>query len=405
MSQAATADAGPILAVNAGSSSLRLAAFDPRPDPPRMLIRVRADFGVDPPRLETTSGDGRRLARPAVPLGPETRSELVPRILAWAERELGASVSAVGHRIVHGGAIPGPTRVTEPVLRQLEELAPLAPLHQAQGLAPVRALSAARPGLPQVAVFDTAFHRDHEPVVDRLGLPHAWEARGLKRYGFHGLSYEYVARRLAEFDPRTGAGRVVAAHLGSGASLCAMAGGRSVDSTMGATPLDGLLMATRSGSVDPGVILYLQQACGLGATELSELLYRQSGLLGVSGESGDMRRLLASGSERARAAVELFVFRIARETAALAGTLGGLDGFVFTGGIGENSPEVRAAVCRRLRWLGVDLDGEANGAGEPRISTARSRVAVWVVPTDEEQVIAIHTRRLSLQDEKADASH
>ena len=244
----------------------------------------------------------------------------------------------------------------------------------------------------QVACFDTAFHRGHDPVVDRFGLPGEWEAQGLRRYGFHGLSCEYIVRRMRALDPAVTAGRMIVAHLGSGASLCAVRDGRSVDSTMGLTALDGLVMGTRCGALDPGAILYLQQAHGLGAAQIEDLLYRRSGLLGVSGISADMRVLLAREAPAAKAAVDLFVFRIVREIGALAASMGGLDGLVFTAGIGANAPEIRRRVCERLDWLGVTLDAGLNTGGNGRVSAAASRLAVWAMPTDEELVIAAHTR-------------
>jgi acetate kinase len=313
-------------------------------------------------------------------------------LLSWIERQIDAPIDAVGHRIVHGGPqFRQPVILTPEIGKALQALAPLAPLHQLPGLRLTLAIAEVRPNLPQALAFDTAFHHGHDPVVDRLGLPREFEAQGLRRFGFHGLSYEYLARRLRALDPVVAGGRVIAAHLGSGASLCALAGGRSIDSTMGVTPLDGLLMGTRCGSLDPGVILYLRTQ-GLDGAQLSDLLYQKSGLLGVSGLSADMRVLLQSPEASAREAIELFVFRVAREAAALAGTLGGLDGIVFTAGIGENCPPVRAAICERLAWLGVQLDDAANRRGEAKISLPGRGVAVWVIPTDEEQMIAIHTR-------------
>jgi acetate kinase len=283
--------------------------------------------------------------------------------------------------------------VTPDLLAALEQLIPLAPLHQPHNLAPIRTVARLRPGLTQVACFDTAFHHGMAAVATRLALPREFEAAGVRRYGFHGLSYEFIARRLAEIAPEEAAGRVIASHLGAGASLCAMRAGRSVDTTMGFTALDGLVMATRCGDLDPGVILYLQQQRGLSAKQVEDLLYLKSGLLGVSGGlSGDMRVLLASEDERAREAIELFAFRIARETGALMSTLEGLDTLVFTAGIGEHAPQIRALVCARLAWLGVDLDLAANDRGDAIISTPASRIVVRVIPTDEEGMIAAHTR-------------
>ena len=276
-------------------------------------------------------------------------------------------------------------------MQALDALTPLAPLHQPHSLAPIRALMSLRPGLAQVACFDTAFHCTMPAVATRFALPREYEAEGVRRYGFHGLSYEYIARTLRETAPGLAAGRVVVAHLGNGASLCAMQDGRSVDTTMSFTALDGLAMGTRCGALDAGVVLYMLQQKGLAPHEVEQVLYRQSGLLGVSGVSGDMRVLLASADPRARDAVELFVFRVARETAALAASLGGLDGFVFTAGIGEHAAEIRSLVCERLRWMGVVPDPAANAGGAGRISAASGAVEVHVVPTDEEAMIAQHT--------------
>lgn len=383
-----------VLAVNAGSSSLKLAVFDIATAVPSPVLRARLETRGRSRRLDARDALGAPVPGPPLRLGRRTSAGTVPAVLDWLEDRLGGPIAAAGHRVVHGGPdLTGPTPATPEVLTALEDLAPLAPLHQAPSLAAVRALWRARPGLAQALAFDTAFHCGHEPVVDRLGLPQAWAARGLRRYGFHGLSYAYVAARLAELDPEAANGRVLAAHLGSGASLCAIRAGRSVDTTMGATPLDGLLMGTRCGALDPGVVLYLQQAYGLDAAALTDMLYRRSGLLGVSGLSSDMRDLLRSPEAAARAAIDLFVFRIAREAAALSGTLGGLDALVFTAGVGENAPEIRAAVCARLAWLGVRLDPAANARGTGKISASRSRVSVWIIPTDEEQVIARDTRQ------------
>lgn len=380
-----------ILAVNAGSSTTKFAVFDMEVADPRLILRARLGHGSVDPGVEAWDAEGAAL--PALAKAPtEVVGPAFLDLLSWIERQIDAPIDAVGHRVVHGGPqFRRPVIFTPEIGRALEALAPLAPLHQLPALNLVHAVAEARPNLPQALAFDTAFHHGHDPVVDRLGLPREFEARGLRRFGFHGLSYEYLAGRLAALDPAVAGGRVIAAHLGSGASLCALLGGRSVDTTMGVTPLDGLLMGARCGSLDPGVILYLQTQ-GLDGAQLSDLLYKKSGLLGVSGLSADMRVLLQSPEASARDAIELFVFRVAREASALAGTLGGLDGIVFTAGIGENCPPVRAAICERLAWLGVQLDDAANRRGDARISLPGSGVAVWVIPTDEEQMIAIHTR-------------
>jgi acetate kinase len=295
--------------------------------------------------------------------------------------------------VVHGGAEHDrPELVTKTLLDALACLRPLAPLHEPHNLAPIRAIMAARPNLPQVVCFDTAFHHTMPVVATRCALPREFEAAGIRRYGFHGISYEFIARRLREIAPVLAMGRVITAHLGNGASLCAMHNGRSLDTTMGFTPLDGLMMGTRCGSLDPGVILYLEQQRGLNAQQIEDLLYKQSGLLGVSGGiSSDMRTLLASKDSRAEEAIDLFVFRIIRDMGALTSSLGGLDGIVFTAGIGEHAPEIRARVCTQLGWLGVVLDEKANTDGADIISAAQSRVAVHIIPTDEEWMIARHT--------------
>ena len=387
--------AGAVLALNAGSSSIKFALFRLVPTgAPALACKGEVDGIGTAPRFRARDPAGLVLAERSWPAGAgRTHEELLGVLLDFAEQHLGSDVLAgIGHRIVHGGeAFYRPVRLTPAVLAVLETLVPLAPLHQPHNLAPVRVLAASHPDLPQVACFDTGFHHTMPPLATRFALPRALHDQGVRRYGFHGLSYEFIAGALRARLPALAAGRVVAAHLGNGASLCAMADGRSVDTTMGFTALEGLMMGTRCGAIDPGVLLYLQQQRGMTAQAVEDLLYHRSGLLGVSGLSNDMRTLLASDDPHAAEAVALFAYRIARETAALAGTLGGLDGFVFTAGIGEHAPPVRAAVCARLGWLGVELDPAANARGEGRISTAASRVAVHVIPTDEEAMIARHT--------------
>ncbi len=360
-----------ILTLNAGSSSLKYALFEVAPDgrPARIAKGKLDSAGANPDPVE---------------------------LIAWAESENGGgALIAVGHRVVHGGReFSGPAPISDALLERLDRLTPLAPLHQPHNLAPIRAIRAARPALPQVACFDTAFHRGRAPVTTRFALPRAYEESGIERYGFHGLSYEYIAGALRAAAPGLAAGRVIVAHLGNGASLCALLDGRSVDTTMSFTALDGVPMGTRSGSIDPGVLLYLMRERGMGAAELEDLLYHRSGLLGVSGLSGDMRVLLESGTQEAADAIELFAYRVAYEIGGLAASLGGLDGLVFTAGIGENAAEIRRRICERSAWLGVALDGAANAAAGPCISTGESRVAVWVIPTDEEEMIARHTLAL-----------
>ncbi len=382
-----------VLTINAGSSSLKFAVFEAGHADPPPVSRGQIEGIGSAPHFLASAPDGAVLAERRWPAGGgETHEALLGMLLDWVEAHLGAeTLIAVGHRVVHGGADHvQPETVTPELLTALTALTPLAPLHQPHALAPIRAIATLRPGLVQVACFDTAFHHTMAAVASRFALPRRFEAEGVRRYGFHGLSYEYIADRLRRIAPGLAAGRVIVAHLGNGASLCAMHDGRSVDTTMGFTALDGLVMGTRCGSIDPGVILYLMQHHGMTADAVERLLYSQSGLLGVSGIGSDMRALLVSPAAAARAAVELFVFRIGREAAALAGTLGGLDGFVFTAGIGEHAAEIRALVAARLDWLGARLDPAANAAGGGRISTPDSRVELRVIATDEEAMIARH---------------
>ena len=301
----------------------------------------------------------------------------------------------MGHRIVHGGArYTGPTIVTPAILEDLRALIPLAPLHQPYNLAAVEAVWERIPGVPQVACFDTSFHRGRPAVAELVPLPTEIRNAGVQRYGFHGLSYEYIASVLPSIAPEIAGGRVIVAHLGSGASLCAMKYGKSMDSTLGFTALDGLCMGTRPGSLDPGVILHLFQGLGLSVKEVETILYKKSGLLGISGISNDMRALLSSSEPAAQLAVDYFVYRAAKEIGALCATLGGIDGLVFTAGIGENSAEIRRRICQASAWLGIELDEKANAGKGPRISTPGSRVSAWMIPTNEELMIARHTAML-----------
>jgi acetate kinase len=381
-----------VLTINAGSSSIKFALFGAGGDLPLVSRGQIEGIGVAP-HFQAKAASGEVLAGRRWTDTGATHEALLDALLEWVESHLGNDrLVAVGHRVLHGGVkYLQPARVTPEVLGVLERLVPLGPLHQPHNISPMRAIAAMRPNLPQVACFDTSFHCTMPEVATRLALPRSYEAEGVRRYGFHGLSYEYIARRLRKVAPGLVSGRVVTAHLGNGVSLCAMRDGRSVDTTMSFTPLDGLMMGTRCGGIDPGAILYLLQRHGMNAAQLESLLWKESGLLGVSGISSDMRPLLESDKAAAREAVELFVFRIARETGALMASLGGLDGFVFTAGIGENAAAVREAVCARLAWTGMELDEAANTRGEMRISTAKSRVAVLVVPTNEEAMIARHT--------------
>ncbi len=381
-----------ILALNAGSSSIKFSLFEAgRTSRLELISRGELEEGDSGQHFVARDPKGCVLAE------EEWRGQsfllLAEKVIDWAEKRLGADrLLAVGHRVVHGGVKHDrPERVTAGLLAALDLLIPLAPLHEQHNLAPIRAIAAARPRLPQVACFDTAFHRTMPAVATRFALPRAYEEEGVRRYGFHGLSYEYLSRQLQMLAPELAKGRVIAAHLGNGASLCAMCDGRSIDTTMGFTALDGLVMGTRCGNLDPGVVLYLEQQCGLSAKDVEDLLYRKSGLLGVSGIASDMRALLGSGDTRAREAIELFVFRIAREIGALTSSLGGLDGLIFSAGIGEHAPRIRAMVCEKLSWLGVALDSQANARNAPLISAPSSHVAVRVIPTDEEAMIARHT--------------
>ena len=386
---------GLILVLNAGSSSIKFSVFEVREglDPTGRAEGQLEGLGTAP-RLVARDGDGSKVAeeRWSTADVPD-HAEGLRRIGAFLRaRFSGSALAGVGHRVVHGGTrYSAPVVVTPELLAELEAFVPLAPLHQPNNLAAIRAVAAFDPELPQVACFDTAFHRGQPRLAELFGLPREYYERGVRRYGFHGLSYEYVAGSLSSVAPEIARGRVVIAHLGSGASMCAVREGRSVASTMGFTALEGLVMGTRTGSLDPGVVLYLLQEEGMSPKEIEELFYKRSGLLGLSGVSNDMRALLESGEPAAREAVEYFVYRAARELGSLAAALGGLDGLVFTAGIGENSAEIRAQICAGAAWLGVELDEAANRAGGPRISTPQSRVSAWVVPTNEELMIARHT--------------
>jgi acetate kinase len=382
-----------VLALNAGSSSIKFGLFETDDVALTPVSRGQVEGIGTSPHFIAKDPAGTVLTERRWKDPEQTHEAVLGDLLDWAGAHLGTDVLVgVGHRVVHGGPRHDrPALITDDLVDELDRLRPLAPLHQPHSLSPMRAIMRLRPELPQVACFDTGFHHGMPPVATRFALPREYEAQGVRRYGFHGLSYEYIAGKLKEVAPSLADGRTVAAHLGNGASLCAMLGGRSVDTTMSLTALDGLVMGTRCGSIDPGAVLYLQQAHRLTAAQVEDLLYRRSGLLGVSGVSSDMRTLVASDAPSAREAIELFVFRIAREVGALTSSLGGLDGLVFTAGIGEHAPCVRAAVCERLAWLGVELDEAANAAGADRISTPRSRVEVRMIPTDEEAMIARHT--------------
>jgi acetate kinase len=386
-----------ILVLNAGSSSIKFVLFAERKGELDPVVRGQIEGLYTAPRFVARDAEGR--AQEGKSWGEGVRLGHDGAIAYLAEklrtRGAGQELAAVGHRVVHGGTqFSASVRVDAGVLAALDKLAPLAPLHQPHNLAPIRALLAARPELPQVACFDTAFHRTQPALAQAFALPPEIAKRGVRRCGFHGLSYAYIASVLQRYDERAAAGRTVVLHLGNGASMCAIDGGASVASTMGFTAVDGLPMGTRCGAIDPGVILYLMDQCGMDARAIEKLIYQQSGLLGVSGISSDMRTLLASDAPRAKLAVDLFVYRIGRELGSLAAALGGLDAVVFTGGIGEKAAAIRARVCRDAAWLGLELDPTGNDKGGPRISTPASRVTAWVLPTDEELMIATETRSL-----------
>jgi acetate kinase len=384
--------AGSILTLNAGSSSLKFALFE---NDSALAPTARGEIEnlESAPHLVARDGTGTLLAEQAWPAGQSHPfATVLDALLHFSEHHLGGGgLAAVGHRIVHGGADHiAPARVTAALLDELQALTPLDPLHMPHNLAPIHAVAASRPNLAQIACFDTAFHHTLPPVARRFALPRALEEAGVRRYGFHGLSFEYIASRLPHISQRLAKGRVIAAHLGAGASLCALQGGVSIATTTGFSALDGLVMATRCGSLDPGIILYLGRQ-GKSFSEIEDMLYRKSGLLGVSGISGDVRVLLASDHPHAKEALDLFTYRIATEVGGLVSALGGLDGLIFTAGIGEHAPAIRASVADRLSWLGLRLDAAANEGNTGRISSADSTIEVFVVQTDEEAMIAQHT--------------
>ncbi len=421
-----------LLILNAGSSSLKFSVFRDC-DPPELLLRGQLESLLTEPRFVVRDAMERVLDEHAWPAGSTLgHAGAIEFLFDWGQRgKLGEShLVAAGHRVVHGGTkFTQPVRVDDGVLAELESLVPLAPLHQPHNLAAIRAVASHAPNLPQVACFDTSFHRTQPAVAQAFALPRKLTESGIQRYGFHGLSYEYIASRLPQVMPnqtsptrqqggdcvarpealrRAGetstpfddsgraTHRVIVAHLGNGASLCAMRDGVSVATTMSFTPLDGLPMGTRCGAIDPGVLLYLMNQRDMTAGSVEHLLTHESGLLGVSGISSDMRTLLERGATdpHATEAIELFVYRISREIGSLAAALGGLDSLVFTGGIGEHAPTIRARVCQAANWLGVELDEDANNAGGPCISPSAGRVSAWVIPTNEELMIARHTQRL-----------
>jgi acetate kinase len=379
-----------ILALNAGSSSIKFGLFGMAGVEPTYLFAGEVADISDKPHLTIKDRDGRSVLDRDWP-EPRKQEDILDDILGWVDQNASGGLAAIGHRIVHGGShFVAPVRLNRQTIDELARLTPMAPLHQEACLAPARALLSLRPDVMQVGCFDTAFHAALEPPVNRFALPRSYEESGIRRYGFHGLSYEFIAGRLREISPALAGKRTVVAHLGSGASLCAMRDGRSVDTTMGFTPLDGVMMGTRCGTIDPGILLYLQRERGLSVQELEQILYHKSGLLGVSGISSDMRMLLSSSDPRAAEAIDLFTFEVAKAVCAMALTLQGLDSLVFTGGIGEHAAKVRALSCSRLRWLGVELDARANVGDAGLVSLDSSSVEIRVIPTSEETTIARH---------------
>ncbi len=387
-----------LLVINAGSSSIKFAVYQKDESSVQLIADAAGQIeGIGgQPSFTVKNSDGLVLVDRTLTSGETpNHTGAITIIRTWLQEYLAdGSLLAVGHRVVHGGQhYSAPVLINPTVLAELEALVPLAPLHQPHNLATIRALLETMPTLPQVACFDTAFHRTQPDVAQRFAIPRHFADEGVRHYGFHGLSYEYIASVLPTVEPILAEARIIVAHLGSGASLCALHKGRSIATTMGFSPLDGLVMGTRCGNIDPGVLLYLMDRHNMDARALEQLLYHQSGLLGVSGISNDMRTLLASDNPRAQQAIELFVYRAGREIGSLAAALGGLDALVFTGGIGEHSAAIRANVCHQAAWLGLELDDSANQAGTICISTPDSKLSAWVVPTDENLMIAHHTLR------------
>jgi acetate kinase len=377
--------------VNAGSSSLKLAFYEGD----ACILSSQVEGIGTRPKMSARNAAGDALPGLDLSGAPvSSPADALLLLIPWLREHAGGRrVTALGHRVVHGGPRHArPERATPALLDELTRLEALAPLHQPHNLAPIRAVLQKAPDLPQVACFDTAFHRTMSAVAQAFAIPYALAERGIHRYGFHGLSYEYIASRLPDLAPEIAEGRVIVAHLGNGASLCALQAGRSVATTMGFSALDGLPMGTRCGELDPAVVLYLLREDGMALAEVEDLLYRRSGMLGLSGISSDFRDLLGSSEPRARFAVEVFVHRVARNIGSLAAALGGVDGIVFTAGVGENAAPIRATICNACAWLGIELDPEANVARHQRIARPGSRVAVHVIPTDENLMIARHTR-------------
>lgn len=386
-----------ILVVNAGSSSVKFQVFavGQGGDPERQIKGQIDGIGVRP-RLRASAANGDTLVDRELGVGEvSTVPDALQAAAAWLRDARSISPAAVGHRVVHGGPqYDRPVLIDRRVLEHLAGYSSLAPLHQPNNLAPIRTLLERFPDLPQVACFDTAFHRGHSKVADSYAIPDQFYAEGVRRYGFHGLSYEYIAQRLVQVAPEIAPGRVIVAHLGSGASMCALSAGRSVESTLGFTALDGLPMGTRPGQLDPGVVLYLLRKKQMSAADIEKLFYHECGLKALSGISNDMRELESSVDPRAAFAVEYFSYRVALYAGMLAAALGGVDAFVFTAGIGENSARIRERIAGKLGWLGAELDPGANVSARQLISRKASRPALYVIPTDEELMIARHTLAL-----------
>jgi acetate kinase len=389
------------LVLNAGSSSLKFAVYArlaAKAVHPAWCVEASGQIeGIGTaPKFKARAAGGETLAEKDLGAAARDARGALAELAAWLRSHFGAAkLVGIGHRVVHGGSRYGaPVVVTDEVLAELKALIPLAPLHQPHNLAPIEAFRERLPDVPQVACFDTGFHRGQPAVAELVALPREIRDKGVQRYGFHGLSYEYIASVLPEAAPEIADGHVIVAHLGSGASLCALRARKSVECSFGFTALDGLCMGTRPGAIDPGVILYLFQTLGMSAKDVESLLYKKSGLLGISGVSNDMRDLEASDDPGAKLAIDYFVYQAAKEIGACAAALGGVDGLVFTAGIGEHSAEIRKRICTASAWLGVELDERANAGKGPRITTSRSRVSAWVIPTNEELMIARHTGRL-----------
>jgi acetate kinase len=386
-----------VLVLNAGSSSLKFCVFLQTGDAHwRIEARGQIEGIGTSPRMSVKDNQGTKRLDEKLDASIRDGRAAVDTLAAWIRANYqGGQIAGVGHRVVHGGPrFSGPIVVTREILAELKELTPLAPLHQPHNLAPIEAIFERIPDAPQVAVFDTGFHRGHSPVHTVIPLPRELLAGGVERYGFHGISYEYIASVVPEIAPEIADGRLIIAHLGSGASLCAMHNRKSVDTTMSFTAMDGLCMGTRPGAIDAGVVLYLFQKLGLSVKQVEDVLYKKSGLLGISGISNDMRDLLGRNEPEARLAVDYFLYRAAKEIGALAAVLGGVDALVFTAGIGENSPEIRRRISEASAWLGLDFDDAANAGKGPRISKPDSKVSAWVIPTNEELMIARHTKSL-----------